>query len=145
VPKCEIFDPFFYANKFYLGWRLEFSKIFEKKHQKDSLNIKNFNFLFLPYRLLPIEALWCKKIRDMKILTLGHLMVLSSNTSICKSACPSTCQACPPTCLSHLLPVQLPVPATCCHVQLPVYMSKCLSGDQATYCLSISPLSVWQL
>ncbi len=23
VPKCEIFDPFFYTNKFYLGWDLK--------------------------------------------------------------------------------------------------------------------------
>jgi hypothetical protein len=29
VPKCEIFDPFFfYTNKFYLGWRLEDWKFF---------------------------------------------------------------------------------------------------------------------
>jgi hypothetical protein len=28
VPKCEIFDPFIYTNKFCLGWRLEDWKFF---------------------------------------------------------------------------------------------------------------------
>jgi hypothetical protein len=56
--------------------------------------------------------------------------VLSFHTSVWKSACPTTCQACPTTCPSYLLPVQLPV-----------CMSKGLSGE-SSYLLFFHFLSV---
>jgi hypothetical protein len=63
------------------------------------------------------------------------MMVLSFHTSVCKSACPSTCQACPITCPSYLLPFQLPV-----------CMSKGLSGESSyllfVHFLSLRPATV---
>ncbi len=43
VPKWEIFDPFFYTNKFYLGWRLEDWKFF-KIVLKTTADIRHFVF-----------------------------------------------------------------------------------------------------
>jgi hypothetical protein len=48
---------FFFFAQAQCALTLNFSK---KKPQKDPLNIKILNFLFLPWSRLPIEALWCK-------------------------------------------------------------------------------------